>query len=206
MEKKICSKCKIEKDVCEFNKKLISNKGIQYYKSWCKNCQSEEDKSKRLLNPEKYKIWYDKTRKERNEHRSEYYQHNKEKILIQNKKYKGVNSVNRKKKYDKDILFKLRHRLSCRLREVLKFKTLIKNKTHNEVMGCSSEFLKEYLEKQFTEKMSWENHGFYGWHIDHIVPLSSAKTEEEVYKLCHYTNLQPLWAEDNLKKGVKILS
>lgn len=97
MEKKICSKCKIEKDVCEFNKKLISNKGIQYYKSWCKNCQSEEDKSKRLLNPEKYKIWYDKTRKERNEHRSEYYQHNKEKILIQNKKYKGVNSVNRKK-------------------------------------------------------------------------------------------------------------
>ena len=204
MEKKICSKCKIEKDVCEFNKKLISNKGIQYYKSWCKNCQSEEDKSKRLLNPEKYKIWYDKTRKERNEHRSEYYQHNKEKILIQNKKYKGVNSVNRKKKYDKDILFKLRHRLSCRLREVLKFKTLIKNKTHNEVMGCSSEFLKEYLEKQFTEKMSWENHGFYGWHIDHIVPLSSAKTEE-IYKLCHYTNLQPLWAEDNLKKGDKIL-
>lgn len=72
-------------------------------------------------------------------------------------------------------------------------------------MGCSSEFLKEYLEKQFTEKMSWENHGFYGWHIDHIVPLSSAKTEEEVYKLCHYTNLQPLWAEDNLKKGDKIL-
>ena len=51
--------------------------------------------------------------------------------------------------------------------------------------------------------MSWENQG--KWHIDHITPLSSAKTEEEVYRLCHYTNLQPLWAEDNLKKGSKIL-
>jgi hypothetical protein len=53
--------------------------------------------------------------------------------------------------------------------------------------------------------MSWDNYGFYGWHIDHVIPLSSAKTEEEVYKLCHYTNLQPLWAEDNLKKGSKII-
>jgi hypothetical protein len=65
------------------------------------------------------------------------------------------------------------------------------------------EFLKKHLEIQFIEGMSWENQG--KWHIDHKIPLSSAKTEEEVYKLCHYTNLQPLWAEDNLKKGSKIL-
>jgi hypothetical protein len=49
--------------------------------------------------------------------------------------------------------------------------------------------------------MSWNNQG--SWHIDHIVPLSSAQTEEEIYKLCHFTNLQPLWAEDNLRKGDK---
>jgi len=53
--------------------------------------------------------------------------------------------------------------------------------------------------------MSWENYGRNGWHVDHIIPLSSAKTEEEIYKLCHYTNLQPLWEVDNIKKGNKII-
>lgn len=53
--------------------------------------------------------------------------------------------------------------------------------------------------------MCWENHGRHGWHIDHIIPLSSARNEEEIYMLCHYTNLQPLWAEDNLSKGCKII-
>jgi hypothetical protein len=52
--------------------------------------------------------------------------------------------------------------------------------------------------------MCWDNHSLYGWHIDHKIPLSSAKTEEEAYQLCHYTNLQPLWAEDNLKKSNKL--
>ena len=51
--------------------------------------------------------------------------------------------------------------------------------------------------------MSWENQG--EWHIDHKIPLSSAKTEEELYKLCHFTNLQPMWAIENIKKGSKIL-
>jgi len=73
------------------------------------------------------------------------------------------------------------------------------------LIGCSPEFLKEYLEQKFTEGMSWENYGLYGWHIDHVIPLSSVDTEEEIYKLCHYTNLQPLWAEENLKKSNKIL-
>ena len=76
-----------------------------------------------------------------------------------------------------------------------------KNKTF-DIVGCSPEFLKEHLEKQFISGMTWENRN--EWHIDHIIPLSSAKTEDELYKLCHYTNLQPLWAEDNLKKSNKI--
>jgi len=57
------------------------------------------------------------------------------------------------------------------------------------------------LEHQFKEGMNWDNQG--KWHIDHIIPLSSGNTEEEIIKLCHYTNLQPLWAIDNMKKGSK---
>jgi hypothetical protein len=77
-----------------------------------------------------------------------------------------------------------------------------KNKTF-DIVGCTPEFLKEHLETQFIDGMTWGNRS--KWHIDHIIPLSSAKTEDELYKLCHYTNLQPLWAEDNLKKSNKIL-
>jgi hypothetical protein len=206
MEKKICSKCKVEKDVCEFNKKSVSKKGISYYKSRCKKCQSEDEKIRRDLNPEKYKIWYDKNRVDRNKWRSEYYQTNKERIRDYNKKFDKNKSSNFMKKYHNDPIVKLRHRLSCRLREVLKFKSMKKNKSYNDVIGCPPSLLKEHLERQFTNGMSWNNYGLYGWHIDHIIPLSSAKTEEEMYKLCHYTNLQPLWAEDNLKKSDKILS
>jgi hypothetical protein len=206
MKKKICSKCKIEKDVCEYNKKSVNNKGVQYYKSRCKECQSEDEKIKRDKNVDKYKSWYDKTRDTRNKWRSEYYRKNKEKILTQNKKQIDKNNITRNKRYHENPIVKLRHRISCRLRESLKFKSLIKNKTYDEIIGCTPEFLIQHIERQFTEGMSWENHGLYGWHIDHIIPLSSAKTEEEIYKLSHYTNLQPLWSEDNLKKGGKILS
>jgi hypothetical protein len=205
MEKKICNKCKEEKELCEFNKKSVSNKGVQYYKSRCKICHSEDEKIKRDKNTEKYKTWYDKSREERNKWRSEYYRKNKEKILTQNKTYIESTRNNRKKKYNEDILFKLRHILSCRMRDLLKLKSFEKRQSFNNILGCSPEFLKEYIEQNFYDGMSWDNHGQYGWHIDHIIPLSSAKTEEEIYKLCHYTNLQPLWAEDNLKKSNKIL-
>ena len=65
--------------------------------------------------------------------------------------------------------------------------------------------LQEYLEKQFKSGMTWKNHSLKGWHIDHIIPLNSAKTPEVVEKLMHYTNLQPMWATYNLKKGNKII-
>jgi len=59
-----------------------------------------------------------------------------------------------------------------------------------------------HIEQQFKDGMSWENHG--EWHIDHIFPVGLASDEEMVYKLNHYTNLQPLWAKENLQKGAKI--
>jgi len=72
-------------------------------------------------------------------------------------------------------------------------------------LGCSLSFLKSYLQSLFKPGMSWDNHGVYGWHIDHIIPLSSFDLSDPMQfkKACHYTNLQPLWATENLKKSNK---
>jgi len=77
-----------------------------------------------------------------------------------------------------------------------------KSKTE-EILGCKFDFLKEYLQNKFESWMTWENHGLYngqlnyGWDIDHIIPLCTAETEEELLKLCHFSNLQPLCSKIN---------
>lgn len=80
-----------------------------------------------------------------------------------------------------------------------------KTYTIEELIGCNTENLKQHLENQFKSNMSWKNYGLGGWEIDHIKPLASAKTKEELYNLFHYTNLQPLWASENRSKGCKII-
>ena len=76
-----------------------------------------------------------------------------------------------------------------------------KKSTVNKILGADYKIIKEHLESKFKDGMSWENRS--EWHIDHIVPLVSAKNEKELLKLCHYTNIQPLWAFENLSKGGK---
>ena len=71
------------------------------------------------------------------------------------------------------------------------------------ILGTDWSVVKSHMESLFKEGMTWNNHG--EWHIDHIIPISSGKTEDEVVKLCHYSNLQPLWAEENLLKSDNIL-
>jgi hypothetical protein len=92
--------------------------------------------------------------------------------------------------------------MNSRLRIFLKSKNITKNNKTFEIIGCTPQKLKQHLENKFTEGMKWGLIGQY-IHIDHIIPLCSAKTEEEIFKLCHYTNLQPMWAIDNIKKGGK---
>ena len=127
------------------------------------------------------------------------------------KKYKNKDKIKRnkknlyrKKKYETDPLFKLSLLLRTRIIKALKVKSWNKANTTADILGCDFETVKLHLEKQFVDGMNWDNHGLFGWHIDHIIPLASATTEKELLKLCHYTNLQPLWAEDNLKKSDKL--
>jgi hypothetical protein len=105
----------------------------------------------------------------------------------------------RMERYHSDVLFRLRYNLSSRTRNALKTSGFNKNSDIKNILGAELERVKLHLESQFQEGMTWENRS--EWHIDHIIPLASAQSEEELILLCHYTNLQPLWAFDNLSKG-----
>ena len=98
-----------------------------------------------------------------------------------------------------DPMYRLIVNSRRRVRYLLNNKSLSKNKSTEKIIGCSYSEYKKHLEKGFTEGMTWNNYG--EWHIDHIIPLSSAETESEIYDLLNYENTQPLWAIDNLKKG-----
>ena len=181
METKICSKCGIEKEVCEFNKRK-NRKGEEVLRGFCKTCHSSISTKFNKQNPEKYKVY-----------RNNWYKKNSKNLI---KKLKHRRNT--------DLLYKLRIGVRTRIKIALKNNS--KRGRTIELIGIDIVGLKNYLETKFTDGMTWENYGLYGWHIDHIIPLSSAKNEDEFTKLCHYTNLQPLWTEDNLKKSNKVLT
>ncbi len=183
----------------------------------------------REKNKEKSKIynrlWELEHRKERNKYRNEYLLKNKEKInnlrrknRVKNREKINLRNRESNKKYYKnnrekifnyiynriesDPIFKVKTRLRTRIYQFLKRKGKMKKCRFNDYIGCNPIELKIHLENQFVKNMNWANYG--KWHIDHIVPLDSGESEEEIYKLCHYLNLQPLWAFDNISKGNKI--
>jgi hypothetical protein len=196
---KTCTKCKIEKDFSEFYSRKISKDNL--YPS-CKECY----KKYCVINKEKIslrnKLWFEKNKEHKIQYDKEYKQKNAQKYIDYRNNNKEKSNKDRQEKRIKDPLYKLTGNLRRRVLHCFKRKFWNKNNTTKDILGCDFEFAKQYLESKFTEGMTWENQG--KWHIDHIIPLSSAKTEEELKKLCHYTNLQPLWAIENLKKSNKI--
>jgi hypothetical protein len=197
-----CKECrKIDKkEDYQKHKKSISHRQKKYKED---NCEKLLEYSRKYYHENKEKLLKNK---------KEYYKKNSEiiyeKLLIYNKNNREKvnhykNQYNKEKKKS-STLYKLKISMRDRLNKYFKYSSLNKNNKTFNIIGCTPNYLKEHLEIQFTHGMSWENHGLFGWHIDHIVPLSSAKTEEDLYKLCHYTNLQPLWAKDNLSKSSKL--
>lgn len=182
---KVCKRCGVEKELCEFNKDKYSSDGHRYR---CRECTSLEYKKFYYLN------------RENEITRQVNYQNNNKKSINDSRNFRHH------KNYENDLSYRLKINLRNRVKLFLKssnFK-IEKNKTF-DIICCTPQELKQHLESQFVDGMSWENYGIRGWHIDHIIPLSSAKNNEEIYKLCHYTNLQPLWCKENYIKGNKIL-
>ena len=219
METKVCSKCKLEKNVCEFGNSKTSDDGLLYCCKKCNNERSkiyrnenyqktlEQQKKWRDKNPEwvynRHKKWREENNELSNEIRRNWLNKNPEKRKEYRENYKLRKHERRKERRDNDPVFNLTNRMRCRIWKYLNILNVTKTNKTFEIVGCTPQELKEHLEKQFKDGMTWGNRS--EWHIDHKIPLSSAKTEEELYKLCHYTNLQPLWAEENLKKSNKII-
>jgi hypothetical protein len=205
---KICNKCNIEKSLDGMVKRAGVSGGCR---PLCKSCYNLYKKEKYKQDSTGIKETLRKYKEKTPNYFKEYRKENREKLLQQMKSYYQKNSEKLKedmKNYQRerkktDIIFNIQSRMRCRLYHFLNKKGVTKKSKTFEIVGCSPEFLKEHLEKQFKGGMDWDNRN--KWHIDHIIPLSSAKTEEEIYQLSHYTNLQPLWVEDNIIKGNKIL-
>lgn len=138
------------------------------------------------------KVWRNNNREAYREKQRKWIQDNPEQHHINQYEYK-------KNQLKVDPLAKLRKNLRVRLYTALTRNQWVKKGKLKDYLGCSIEDLKKHLESKFWPNMTWDNYG--DWHIDHIVPLASAIDEQGILKLCHYTNLQPLWAKDNLSKG-----
>ena len=211
---KLCKKCGNDKDYSLFY--TFKNNKISTYCKICTNFINNENKKK---NKDKIELQQKEYRKENKENKKLYNLLNKDRIKERSKEYRELNkdiikeqrkeyrSLNRdkinsyrKEKMLNDPLFKLSHSIRNRIKDSIKNLGYSKKSKTYDILGCSFEDFKIYIEEKFDEFMFWDNHGTY-WHLDHIIPISWAKSEEEVYKLNNYTNYQPLSAFENLAKN-----
>ena len=143
-----------------------------------------------------------------NENSKKYYHNNKEKSAEYQKKYRKKNKekINKKirEKYNSNPNVRLASNLRKGIRQALKGKH--KSEHSIVLLGCTIGEFKRHLESQFEWDMTWKNYGYYGWHVDHIIPCASFDLDDpdEQLKCFNYKNLQPMWAEDNFRKGSRV--
>jgi len=202
---KTCCKCKEEKPYAEFNKKKSSKDGYQHK---CKSCEKAYQEANKDKIKATKKAYYEANKEKIKDKDKAYYEANKDKrkawCEANKDKIKDYYKAYQKQKRKTDALYKLKHNLRARTYKAFKNKGYSKNTKTQQMLGVDWEVAKKHIERQFKKRMNWDNYG--EWHIDHIIPLASAKTEERLKRLCHYTNLQPLWAEHNISKGNRIIN
>ena len=180
-----CSRI-INKEYREKNKESISLRKRNQYK---------ENRELILSRNKKYRV---ENRDSVLEMYKAYSRNNRDKILAYNREY-------RKKLFLTDPVAKAIQSMRGRLYKFCKHTSMDKTFKTLDSLGISQSEFKIYIESLFSEKMSWNNYGYGNdkWSIDHIKPLRTAKTIDDVYVLNHYTNLQPMWNIENFSKGGK---
>ena len=206
IEKKHCPTCNTYKILSDFNKQSSSWDNLA---RMCRCCFNEYKQNKRkndenyIEKEKEYKEEYEKSGRRKEKHQKRY-QEKREEIIAKCVEYN-------KKRYYEDPTFKIiqlqRSRIGKMMRDLKLNKKVAYKKSKLELLGCTGEELKIWIENQFTEGMSWNKLGINGIHIDHIKPICAfdLSSEEEQKRCFHFTNLQPLWAKDNLSKGGKYL-
>ena len=225
---KVCKKCGVKQEIINFypcddcfdkyqntcrlchniTKKIYRKNNIENLK----NCQKNWREANKEHKKQKAKEWYLKNRDKILDKAKKYYEENKTEIKEYKKEWDILNKdyINEKERQRKleNPMFKLTHNIRNLIHQSFKRacnNTYKKSDKSEKILGCTIPEFIEHLQSLFTERMTLENHGNCEecWQIDHKIPISSAKTEGEIYKLNHYTNLQPLWRSDNLSKGKK---
>ncbi|MDD4242758.1 MAG: hypothetical protein PHG08_00460 [Bacilli bacterium] len=204
---KKCSKCGVEKDESEFGKDVRHKDGLQ---GSCKLCVAKIKQDWAENNPEKViksaKEWNEKNPEEAKIRAKEWRKNNPEYDKEHSKQYRESNPEYMKEYFKNrrknDPLFKLSGNIRNLINVVFKNSGYKKSSRTSAILGCTYEEFQLHIEKQFADGMHWGNQG--KWHLDHIYPVSRAVDEQHLLQLNHYTNFQPLWAEENLKKGNKI--
>ena len=214
-KEKKCSKCGEIKsaNLEHFNK---CNKVKAKLTAKCKKCLKfhyDNNREEILLAHKKY---YQSNKTERQKKQREYNKNNKLKKQESGKKYRNKNkkliqlkkAIYDNKKRKEDSLYKLKGNIRNLIRIFFRKHTIKKNSKTHQILGCTFEEFKIHIEKQFLPWMNWNNYGKYngefefGWDLDHIIPINSALTEEDIIKLNHYSNFQPLCSHIN--RDIKI--
>ena len=182
MENKKCNTCGINKKISEYPIDKTLKTG---YRGQCKRCGNIACKK--------------------------YYNQNKTKVLKTRQQYnmlettKKNNSNYYKNKRKNDINYKIKDNIRRRVNYAIKHSK--KSDSSKKLLGCTLDQFKRHIENLWLDGMSWESYGKLGWHLDHIIPCASFDlTDPQQQQKCfHYSNMQPLWAKDNLVKYKKLI-
>ncbi len=196
------------------NKQTKIEKQREYDRNW--------KREQRIKNPEKVRAyarlkakrlrqnpeWLKKRQEYMRVYCKKWEKDNPKRLLYRREWMRNWNRKNAKKIYQRRRerpYEKLASTIRSRIYDYLKHG--YKSDKTEKLLGITMKELQVYIEKQFKPGMTWDNYGFYGWHVDHRLPLSSfdLTNQEEQKKAFHYTNLQPLWAKENMSKGAKYL-